>query len=125
MAPSSHRARLVTFAYWNEQNQHLGICREEDLTEGTAERVTELATSPHALVGGPILDRDMLDRIACVRFGRSTTLNPSPMLADDELFYAISGDWDDVEGINPHWPRFDPPETPRRWTRTARSLAIS
>jgi hypothetical protein len=115
----------VTIAYGNEPNQHIGICRQGAVDEAGAKNVEELATSPHALVAGPVWDKDKIDRLACVRFGRWKRLNPTISLADGELFRAIAEDWDDKEGISQYWPRFDPPDTPRRWTRTARSLTIS
>jgi hypothetical protein len=115
----------VTIAQGDEPNQHIGICRAGAVDEAGAKNVEELATSPHALVAGPVLGRDKLDRIACVRFGRIKRLNDVPFIADSELFRAVAENWDDRGGLNPYWPRFDPPQTPRRWTRTARSLTIS
>ena len=115
----------VTVADWSEPNQHIGICREGAVDEAGAKNIEDLATSPHALVAGPVLDRNVLNRIACVRFGRSRTLNQAGPLPDGELSRAVARDWDDKAGINETWPRFILPTSPQKWTRTARSFVNS
>lgn len=115
----------VTFARWKEPNEHLGICRDADISANGVQNATELATSPHALVAGPIQNPDILERIAYVRFGRFETLNYSPIIADGELIQAIAENVDDRDGLSTYWPRFDPPRMPGRWVRTPRSLIIS
>lgn len=113
----------VAFAIWSEPNQHLGICREEDLSLAGANDVTELATSPHVLVCGPILDASQLDRIGCVRFGRVETLKPEFYSLKD-VAPEVCADLDDTR-LDREWPKVPLPVRPRRWTRTARSLVNS
>lgn len=113
----------VTFALWKEPNQHLGICREEDITVEGVKNATELATSPHALVCGPIINPGHLDRIGCVRFGRTATLQPE-LYSLKDVPPEICADLDSTRRDR-DWPRVPLPARPRRWTRTARSLVIS
>ena len=119
----------VTFAHWNEPNQHIGITRQGAVDEAGAKNVEELAVSPHALVAGPVLERDILDRIACVRFSRIKQLNTRfavPLLGHkhSQLERAVSQDLDNAAGLKVDWSRFDVPPSPRRWVRTARSLSM-
>ena len=113
----------IAFALWSEPNQHLGICREGDLSLAGVQDASELATSPHVLVAGPIIEADKLDRIGCVRFGRVETLKPEFYSVAD-LPPEICADLDDRR-LDREWPRVALPTRPRRWTRTARSLVIS
>jgi hypothetical protein len=89
----------VTFARWDEPNQHIGIVREGAVDEAGARNVEELATSPHALVAGPVSDPDVLERLAYVRFGRAKTLNPIELMADGEMLRAIAKNLDNSKGL--------------------------
>lgn len=113
----------VTFARWDEPNQHIGICKEDDVTKRGISHVADLATSRHALVAGPVLEEDVLERIGCVRFGRVQTLRPE-FTSLECVPPHVCADLDDT-CTGQDWPRVDLPATPRHWPRTARSLANS
>ena len=124
-------AGYATLALWDKPNEHVGIVEQkaaQAAKPGDAVQFWELATSPFALVAGPVLDPNILERIAFVRFGRVEGCNAGLSAIIDSLDTGrrlVGLNYDDTSDIDPDWPRLPPPETPSRWTRSVRSLVIS
>ncbi len=122
----------VTLAPLDKPNEHIGIFREEDVSKAGPGQPVEykaIGHSPHALVAGPVIEADILDRIAFVRFGRKrvddNTGTPWIIEATSWVELKIARNLDDRDGIDPSWLRTALPKMPSRWHRTARSLANS
>ena len=119
-------APFCTIADHWEPNDHLGIFRREDVdrAEGTIQGEA-LEASRHATVGPQVVDEDVLDRIAFVRFGRDASQIHEERLSDGTRYRLIDRDLDDGKGLDEQWPRLQPPAGPERWNRTPRSLVVS
>jgi hypothetical protein len=102
----------VTLADWLKPNDHVGIFTEEEAAEvirgESQSRGVPLTHSPYALISSAILDRDVLDRIATVRFGRVPTGETRYAFVEDTGRHLLA-DRDDSQGVDPDWPRFDLP----------------
>ncbi len=122
---------FVTLAPWLQPNAHLGVFTETEAAKainGEDAASQPIGQSPHALVAGPVLDPNVLDRISFVRFGRVAGWNADAGAIIDSLDTArrlAGSNFDDGAGLDPDWPRLPPPDSPSRWTRTARSLVVS
>lgn len=118
---------FATIADWTLPNEHLGVFALADI-EGARDGValTKLEHSPYALVGPEITDKDTLERVAYVRFGRiARTTNWGPnSIVDNETMLHLS-DLDDLTPLDPFGPRVAPPYRHARWTRTPRSMIVS
>lgn len=119
-------AGYLTIAEYFEPNKHIAVFKKEDVDRGEGMIEGQPIERSVALVAGPVVDKDVLERIAFVRFGRIGKKNDDCLyLVDGWLMIEINRDLDDSQGLDPAWMRFLAPAGPSRWERTARSLILS
>ena len=117
---------FATLADFNFPNEHAGVFNLDDLA-GKQVRVMPLERAHMVQVGSLVIDPDILDRIAWVRFGRvACTLNWGPAsLRDSGAKMPILNNADDLVGLPEDNFRLPPPKPPERWRRTPRSMVVS
>ena len=74
----------VTIAEYFEPNKHIAVFKKEDVGRGEGMIEGQPIERSVALVAGPLVDKDVLERIAFVRFGRIGKKN-------DDCFYLVDG----------------------------------
>lgn len=104
-----------TIAPFDEPNHHLGVFQLSDIERGQT-KLTPIEHSSAALVGPEIVDKDVLDRIAIVRFGRIAQLYPKRRLDIIDNLFLLKiwyGNYDDLLGLDPWLERYPPPRRAR------------
>jgi len=128
---------FCTIAPWDKPNHHIGIFKEEAINDAfkrtlaghTVSRIMghELEGSPFILVGPTINDKDILKRLAYVRFGcthaTGARMTDSSYLVDLLIGHGLSYKLGDKL---PHeLPDINQPEPSDTWRRTIRSTIFS